>query len=100
MTRSDRPAASQDALPVLYFTGRQPLKEPWPQTDAIRRLVGTDMPYWDTLLGRISRRFDVELTEAEVMLVTALRDPRQLLLGIYIRDKDIFRVRRSPWAKP
>jgi hypothetical protein len=97
--RSDHAAASVEALPFLYFTGREPLKEPWPQTEAIRPLVTKDMPYWDTVLRRISRKFGVSITEAEAMLVTALRDPRQLLLGVYIRHNGLYRVRRSPWAE-
>lgn len=92
-------APSRKALPFLYFTGQKPLPEPYEHTESIARVIGKDdIPEWDLALRRISRRLDVDLLEAEAMLVTALRDPRHLLIGVYIRHSGGYRVRRSPWA--
>ena len=88
------PAAA--TVPILWFTAGRPTSRELPETEQVLRAIGRETVSWTTALRRIERRCDVGRTEAEGMLVRALRDPRRLLVGLFVRKTGNFHVRLSP----
>lgn len=93
------PGPADAVLPILWFTAGKPLTREQPVTEEVLRAIGRETVSWATALQRIGKRCGVSRTEAEAMLVTALRDPRRLVVGVFVRRTGNFHVRPSPTAE-